>query len=113
MGEQFDDALATSDWWTNKEGGGRLMAFCVPIVYLLIIVLAFIYHHCYKKKRGGKTQRGSKLKGSGGRVSTPPPQDRTSNPQIIDRRWPLLPDHQEIRTYPLKIHKLNTEETMT
>ena len=31
--EQFDDALATSDWWTNKEGGGKLMAFCVPIGY--------------------------------------------------------------------------------
>ena len=56
--EQFDDALATSDWWTNKEGGGKLMAFCVPIVYLLIIVGVCIYHHCYKKKRGGKTQKG-------------------------------------------------------
>ena len=57
--EQFDDALATSDWWTNKEGGGKLMAFCVPIVYLLIIVGVCIYHHCYKKKRDGrKSQKG-------------------------------------------------------
>ena len=57
--EQFDDALATSDWWTNKQGGGKLMAFCVPIVYLLIIVGVCIYHHCYKKKRDGrKTQKG-------------------------------------------------------
>ena len=56
--EQFDDALATSDWWTNKEGGGKLMAFCVPIVYLLIIVGVCIYHHCYKKKRDRKTKKG-------------------------------------------------------
>ena len=29
--EQLDDALATLHWWTNKEGGGKLMAFCSPI----------------------------------------------------------------------------------